>query len=390
MPIASLFNPLQVQGGPQNPMAQQLEGERLMRLAQAMEEQQIPTGPNNWVAGLTAILKPVMAQRNAQKGQELLAQSILGQQTAAREQKMADLKMQQEMQRQGEIDARKARAQWADENGVKGPARDFLILNGKLPESYAAQAKKTPAQMNAEALGLQPGSPEYNQYLRAATEKRGQTINVNTPANYTKPFDAALAKADVGMYQAARDRAQTAQETLNSLGAINTVLEGIPTGKPQEFYGKLSQYFGGDAGADFQTQQTFVNEQVNNILNAAKGPQTDQDAERARASIPSMGTDPRARKVVMDYLSKKLNGQIQYFNEMDAYVNDPKNSGLRGFTPQTKGFDIDITPLARQGQQAGGAGGAGGYKAGDILTHNGKRYRVTGGDPNDPDVEEIP
>lgn len=30
-----------------------------------------------------------------------------------------------------------------------------------------------------------------------------------------------------------------------------------------------------------------------------------------------------------------------------------------------------------------------GYKVGDVIDHGGKRYRVTGGDPNDPDVEPI-
>jgi hypothetical protein len=32
---------------------------------------------------------------------------------------------------------------------------------------------------------------------------------------------------------------------------------------------------------------------------------------------------------------------------------------------------------------------AGGHAVGEIITHGGKQYRVTGGDPNDPDVELV-
>jgi hypothetical protein len=48
----------------------------------------------------------------------------------------------------------------------------------------------------------------------------------------------------------------------------------------------------------------------------------------------------------------------------DAYMNEKNNSS---------------------GNQIGGAS----YEVGDIIEQNGKQYRVVGGDPSDPDVEEI-
>lgn len=84
-----------------------------------------------------------------------------------------------------------------------------------------------------------------------------------------------LARDDIARVTTARADAGAAQEQLNSLNAIDSILSNTGTGKPQEFYARASQYFGMPAGATFQAQQALVNEQVNAILNAAKGPQTD-------------------------------------------------------------------------------------------------------------------
>lgn len=40
-------------------------------------------------------------------------------------------------------------------------------------------------------------------------------------------------------------------------------------------------------------------------------------------------------------------------------------------------------------QGGGSTANSGGYRVGQVIEVNGKRYRVTGGDPNDPDVEEV-
>ncbi|WP_408953053.1 transglycosylase SLT domain-containing protein [Lysobacter sp. Hz 25] len=55
----------------------------------------------------------------------------------------------------------------------------------------------------------------------------------------------------------------------------------------------------------------------------------------------------------------------------------------------------DINETARSHYSAnpspqGGGKPSGGYSVGQVINANGKRYRVTGGDPNDPDIEEVP
>ena len=68
------------------------------------------------------------------------------------------------------------------------------------------------------------------------------------------------------------------------------------------------------------------------MLNQAKGPQTDGDAERARSQIPNIGTSAGARKIIFDYIVKKNNQKIDSFKAMSAYKKQ-HNGSLVGFEP---------------------------------------------------------
>ena len=70
---------------------------------------------------------------------------------------------------------------------------------------------------------------------------------------------------------------------------------------------------------------------------------------------------------------------------------EPYNSRLKEYETLAIQYDIDPTmvirglePLASQGQNDSGQ-----YKIGQIIVHEGKRYKVVGGDMNDPDLEEV-
>lgn len=213
-------------------------------------------------------------------------------------------------------------------------------------EGFKAKNSRTTAQKNAEAMGLQPGTPQYNDFIRNNSGPSKTSVNVQAPGqNYVKPFDQELAKADVEMFKGAREQANNANSMLQSVNALEDVLSQTSTGKPQEMYGKLAQYFGAPEGATYQAQQALVNKQVNEILNAAKGPQTEGDAQRAREQIPNMGTDPRARQVVMDFIRKGAQAKIDEFNSMQGYVNEKGN--LQGYQPAYGTFKVDSSPIAK-------------------------------------------
>ena len=76
-------------------------------------------------------------------------------------------------------------------------------------------------------------------------------------------------------------------------------------------------------------------------------------------------------------------------NEQQQYAVDLRKQ-LDAAIPWTPQQAMDFARQGQGGQSFGDfvkAGGLGGHKPGDIIEKGGKKYRVIGGDPNDPDVE---
>lgn len=238
--------------------------------------------------------------------------------------------------RAGETMGQALERKFAEESRIKlaeeARAEAKEMAKEQRQHGMAKDLKRSPGEAPTSVQEFQYGKedPAYIAFLERQNRAKGTNVSVNMPGeNYAKPFDEALAKSDVAMMDEARKAAMDAQRSQASASELKSVLDKIPAGKPQLFYGQMSQYFGGKAGADFQAQKALVEDQVNAILNAAKGPQTDQDAERARAQIPNMGTDPRAREIIFDYIQRKNAARITEFKAMDAYGR--QNGNLQGF-----------------------------------------------------------
>lgn len=182
---------------------------------------------------------------------------------------------------------------------------------------FGLKERETPN--DAKEAKFFAANPELAAMDMARGRSRASNTNITMPGqSYPKPFEEALAKADVGMYDTMRQEAMAARSAQASANELRTVLDKMPAGKPQEFYGQMATYLGAPAGANYQAQKALVEEQVNAILQQAKGPQTDRDADRARAQIPNMGTDPQARKVIFDYIERKNKDKIETFKRTDA------------------------------------------------------------------------
>lgn len=186
--------------------------------------------------------------------------------------------------------------------------------------------KEAETPTDIKELRMLQQNPELANMDISRRKAGASTTNVSIPGEkYVAPFEKALAEADVAMYNDMRKEAMAARSAQASANELRAVLDRMPAGKPQEFYGQMAQYFGAPAGANYQTQKALVEEQVNAILQQAKGPQTDRDADRARAQIPNMGTDPRARKVIFDYIERKNRDKIETFKKTDAQFRQGGN-----------------------------------------------------------------
>lgn len=286
----------QVQENPGMLQAQLLQQEQQRKLAQALMSQGYV--PNSGALGALAMVASAWrGKKIAKEADEKIADAtarLFAAQTAE-EQRKAKAALEAEI-------AKENRKLAADKD-LKG--YDFALDEAKTPEPIK----------ELRMLRADPGLAAHD----IARKRAGaSSTNITMPGqSYPKPFEEALAKADVGMYDDMRKEAMAARSAQASANELRAVLDKMPAGKPQEFYGQMAQYFGAPAGANYQAQKALVEEQVNAILQQAKGPQTDRDADRARAQIPNMGTDPRARKIIFDYIERKNRDKIETFKKTD-------------------------------------------------------------------------
>lgn len=326
-------------GNPQAQQAQQADLAAMMEAYKAAQGQQQMADymsqpeyvQNSGALGALAMLAQAGAARKLRKEATETA-SDYASRIFAEEQRMS-----QEQAAAAQA-AKLAEEQRAYERAVNLEREKGNIRNQRIPESVRA----------LEVLAQRPDLAQLDLQRKAAGAAR---TTVNT-GSYQRPFETALAKADATAYSTLRDRAGSAQQALSAIDAIDSILTNVQTGKVQEGLAMAGQYFGTEAGASFQATNALVQDQVVQLMGALNGPATDQDAARIEAQIPNMGTDPRARKVVFDYLRKKAGQQVETFQDADTFLRERGN--LQGWVPKYGNFSIDASPL----QSGGGGGGA--------------------------------
>lgn len=137
-----------------------------------------PNNPNQWGAGAQNGLLNMQNAAQIQQRQQALAQ-----QQDYREQQM-EMQRAQALRQQQEYDA--AQAQQAKLLEYRGslPPEEHPSFDAN-PSNYVKQAQErkfatnaagTSAMQNAAAIGLAPGSPEYEQFIREVTAKGGGSL----------------------------------------------------------------------------------------------------------------------------------------------------------------------------------------------------------------------
>jgi hypothetical protein len=101
-----------------------------------------------------------------------------------------------------------------------------------------------------------------------------------------------------------------------------------------------------------------------------------------RNIMPSLKDNP---KVFFATINNLMDGSKQAFNDkIDMYQRFGRD------TSKFKDYFDEINAPVQPAGQGGGQGGGNKYSVGQIITgKNGKQYKITGGNLNDPDVEEV-
>lgn len=343
--------PQQIDNPYQNQMALQNAQMQKQRAMQMQDAQYQGGGAVGILAGLAQILKGKSLDRKA------------------------DESITQALGRQFEFDNQRAMKE-AERQAAEDEKRWQREL-AKIRETEKIKAENRPVDPYQAWLAQQSPDTIHKAFaVKAGLEARPGTapvVNVNTGGPAPTEFQKALDKKDAAYFGELRDAATLASQTLDQAKVIEDMMGSAETGKVPQALAMAGQYFGSEAGANMQTFQAATNRMVLDLAGKMKGALSDSDRRMLEQSVPSFGMDPRANKVVLDLIKKgAMNAQSTY-KAADQYATE--NKGLRGFVPPVA-LNISLPQ-------------APGYQVGQIIDLNGRKYRVTGGDPADPDLEEV-
>lgn len=343
--------PQQIDNPYQNQMALQNAQMQKQRAMQMQDAQYQGGGAVGILAGLAQILKGKQLDRKA------------------------DESITQALGRQFEFDNQRAMKE-----AERQAAEDEKRLQRKLREIQETEnikAKNRPVDPYQAWLAQQsPDKIEKAFAVKAGLEERpgsAPVVNVNTGGPAPTPFETALDKKDAEYFGTLRDAATMASQTLDQTKIIEGIMSEVETGKVPQALAMAGKYFGSKAGANLETFQAVSNQMVLDLASKVKGSLSDSDRKMLEESVPSFGMSPQANRVVLGLIKKGAENAQSTYKAADQYATEKRS--MRGFVPPMA-LNISLPQ-------------APGYQVGQIIDLNGRKYRVTGGDPADPDLEEV-
>lgn len=213
---------------------------------------------------------------------------------------------------------------------------------------------ETTATKNAAALGLEKGTPEYDEYLRAATLP---TALVKTETNVNLP-DATSSKIVNESY----GKADTQRAMMADAEAMISLLDqGLDTGSTQPLRANLAAFvndaFGTNFKEDLPAAQAFralSNVAALRLRNpdsglGLTGNTSDRDLQFLKEAVAGLGNTREANYAVLLITKAKAKRQAELEELKADYIAEKGSIG--GFQKVRKEY-IDSTPLFTEAEKA--------------------------------------
>jgi hypothetical protein len=209
---------------------------------------------------------------------------------------------------------------------------------GLMPKPEAlpsdVQGYEYAVRQSLQGNGPHPGT--YQDWVSRKT-REGATQIINTPENKAAVAESVeLAKSNVAWADAARATADNAARQMAQLQIIRGAK--LPTGALEPLKANILSV-AKSAGITLspekqqrisgaQSYQALTQSLVNDVLMAAKGPQTEGDAKRAAQIMPSLSNEAQANEFISGYMMNMRQREI----EQSQFLNDwqDKNESLKG------------------------------------------------------------
>ena len=377
MPFGTIRNPLTLGASGQS------DGSAYRALAESLASQQMQAGPSSGLNVLQAILGPLAQVANMNRAAE--ADSAYEQNRMKQYEEFQARQAEQERAQQTAAAAgqRAEREKVADANGLTGLVRAQFLMTGEIP----AQAFKGPERAKRYEVG-------------------GALVDENGKVLFQAP-DKPNAPSEIDRKVATLRQLGASDEQIRAALMGGGGAQQAPSGYRQTADGSLEPIPGGPAdkkatppalGAEVTNKLSLLD---NAIANAKKYQAATVRPDGSFADIASMsGATPQLIKsAVQDMLYAKSGASAPAEEVSKAEAMYSPGFFERDSTAAAKVGNL-LADLERMRATIGGGAqpqqGAPQQGAqtkagpvGSITTVNGKRYRVVGGDPNDPDMEPV-
>jgi len=197
----------------------------------------------------------------------------------------------------------------------------------------------TTAQRNASALGLLPGTDEYNKYIRDVTGKSGTNINLTTGPKLTKEQEEAGKTRVSRVNKKYFTPSENAQETISNINQALSILEANPdvAGLGQEGLLALKETVGGLVSAfgvdpkkvginleklsDQQIFRSIINKLVLDQTRKLKGALSNKELDFSGKATAQIGSTAEANKVILAFQKQAAIKSQLVASQVDRYFN---------------------------------------------------------------------
>lgn len=375
--MGTMQNPLTVQPGAI--VADEQRAAQMQALAQQMAQQQLQAGPNNFLNVLTPFVQQFAANRQGEKAAKLIGETA--QKRFELDDQLASRAEERELLR-GEKLAQARREAWLKAHPGDNEGAEIVAMTGKPPPKEKAQGLLRVGDQVYDPVTRKVvyDAPDKPQAPRAPTDIE-RRIELAKAAGATPEQIQALVLGSSAPSRPAPPSGMRWTADGSAVEPIPGAPPKAPKGPTAEAANKLAQW--------------------ENAL---------REARAYRAAVVDGEGDFGDIAARMPENARRLDSAIRgkLRGESGATITPDEIEGEQGRygprlmasdTTNVAAIDRMITDLENQIATVGGAGTAqgqvhadapaGGAEVGKIIDVGGKKYRIVGGDPNDPDVEPV-
>ena len=272
------------------------------------------------------------AQERAAMEQALISAGMSPEQARvmAANPRAAQFTLEQQQQRREQEEAQAQRGQTYDFFQKNAPEFAQLVDAGlPVKDVWAMYVKSrsegdmTDTQKNlqwrAQQAGLQPGTPEYAQFM-ATGGKEGTNITVNTGEG--DKFYENLDKKNAETFSALSEAGVQGRAKLGQIARLDTLLSTAPQGAAAMLKQAAGEYGIATEGlSDIQAAQALINELVPQQRQPGSGSMSDADLALFKQSLPRLINTPDGNRMIVETMRGITEYQIQMGNIADMVAD---------------------------------------------------------------------